>query len=201
MVAPHTQARRDRLPRLSVLIPLQASALIRLGIQVNQPEQLRVERLRSIRDAISRSRDQEQIIQALRDLPGCPQIPAGFSRPMDAFRRDAIHLINERLELMEREMQVAQRFRRVGDALLFLRLAGISAILSGVFAAFSMRREERGSWLEQLVWMRASAAERRHERALARSQSAWFDPSLHDQARQDGAGEEDLEGSSSMHPQ
>lgn len=66
---------------------------------------------------------------------------------------------------------------------------------------FAMRKPERGSRLEQPLQIHAAAATRRHQHALARSQSAWFDLSLHDQPHQDGAVEEDLEGSSSRHLQ
>ncbi len=72
-----------------LLIPLQASALIRLGSLMEQPGQQRIERLHTIRDAIARGRDRETINQALRDLPGSPQIPAGFNRSLDEFRQDS----------------------------------------------------------------------------------------------------------------
>lgn len=68
------------------------------------------------------------------------------------------------------------------------------------YAVFAMRKPEGETRLEKPVLIRAAAATRRHQHALDRSQSAWADPSLHDQARLNGAAEQTQKGAAAYIP-
>lgn len=133
-----------------LLIPLQASALWQMGQRVERPVRLQIARLQSSLQAIEQSRSFAELNQALRGLPGSPQLPAGLQQPLASVRANASTGLRDRLSQVDSQQRAASRNRRVSELLLLIRLGGISAMLSGVFAAIAMPDEQRGSWLLQL---------------------------------------------------
>ena len=143
-----------------LLIPLQASALWQMGQRVERPVRQQIARIQTSLQAIDQAQSFAELNQALRTLPGAPQLPPGVQQPLEAVRSNASAGLRERLSQVESQQKTASRNRRVSEVLLWIRLAGISAMLSGVFAAIAMRDEQRGSWLEQLSVARQQRAQR-----------------------------------------
>ncbi|MFM7266547.1 MAG: hypothetical protein ACKOZW_13340 [Cyanobium sp.] len=160
-----------------LLIPLQASALWQMGQRVEQPVRQQIARLQTSLQAIEQSRSFPDLNQALRTLPGSPQLPSGVQLPLESVRSNASTGLRERLSQVESQQRIASRNRRVSEVLLWIRLAGISAMLSGVFAAIAMRDELRGSWLQQLSVARSqrSRAQGHHSRSRGAAEAAYVE--------------------------
>ena len=137
-----------------LLIPLQASALWQMGQRVERPVRQQIGRLQGSLQGIEQSRSFSELNQALRTLPGSPQLPPGVQQSLEQVRTNAGTGMRNRLSELESQQRIATQNRRISEVLLLIRLGGISAMLSGVFAAIAMRDENRGSWLDQLSLVR-----------------------------------------------
>lgn len=153
-----------------LLIPLQGAALWQMGQRVERPVRQQIGRLQSSLQAIEQSGNFAEMNQALRSLPGSPQLPPGVQQPFASVRNNASTGLRERLSQLESQQRSASRNRRISEVLLLIRLGGISAMLSGVFAAIAMRDEHRGSWLQQLSVVRRHRSH--HQGQTARSRGA-----------------------------
>jgi hypothetical protein len=172
-----------------LLIPLQASALWQMGVRVEQPVRQRITRLQESLKGIEQSRTLSELNGALRTLPGSPQLPPNFQQPLEPVRVNAANGLRDRLTQLEVQQRLASRNRRVSEVLLLIRLGGISAMLSGVFAAIAMRDEDRGSWLEQLTQRRRHHAPHRQAPHGSRSRGVADADYLERISREDDASE------------
>ena len=152
-----------------LLIPLQATALWHMGQRVERPVRQQIARLQGALQGIENSRTLPELNQALRTLPGSPQLPATFQQPLGPVRANAASGLRDRLTTIESQQRLANRNRRISEALLMIRLGGISAMLSGVFAALAMPNEHRGSWLAQLTRVRRRSSHRRQQQGHGRA--------------------------------
>jgi hypothetical protein len=121
---------------------------------VERPVRQQIGRLQGSLQGIEQSRSFSELNQALRTLPGSPQLPPGVQQSLEQVRTNAGTGMRNRLSELESQQRIATQNRRISEVLLLIRLGGISAMLSGVFAAIAMRDENRGSWLDQLSLVR-----------------------------------------------
>jgi len=115
-----------------LLIPLQATAMWRLGILVEIPASRTIATITAARSEIGSSQNLAELNAGLAKLPGAPKLPPGFSQPLDAIRQDMQLKLGADLEKLRSDQQQRVAARKFSEFLVFIR----GLILDLVFASF-----------------------------------------------------------------
>ena len=118
-----------------LLLPLQLSAQLRLGIRSDIPLDRRIGDLSQIRTAAAASNSIGDLAEALRRLPGSPQLPPGFNRPLPQFREEVVRQISADLDDLRERRRGQQLQRRLAQVGVFLRAASLSLVFATLFAS------------------------------------------------------------------
>ncbi|MEI6031417.1 MAG: hypothetical protein WCQ20_09670 [Synechococcaceae cyanobacterium ELA739] len=114
------------------LIPLQASAMWRLGILAEVPANRTIASIAASRAEIGSSRTLGELNTALAKLPGAPKLPPGFNQPLDPIRQSMQQKLGSDLEKLRADQQQRISGRRIPELLVFTK----SVIIDLVFAVF-----------------------------------------------------------------
>lgn len=115
-----------------LLLPVQMSAILRLGNRSRQAAREPITNLRRVREQISASRTQGELEAALRNLPGSPRLPAGLSRPLPQIQKQAIDTIDRNLDGLVKQEKRRTQAMRFGEAVAMARMGGLLLIFAGV---------------------------------------------------------------------
>lgn len=137
-----------------LLIPLQLSAQLRLGIRSDIPLNRRIADLTQIRAEAEASKSLPELAEALGRLPGSPQLPPGFNRPLPEFRAQVVGQITGDLKDLGHRRRAQQLQRRLGQVGVFLRSASLSLVFAALFASI-------GGKALRLPWQAGKSAEKR----------------------------------------
>lgn len=137
-----------------LLLPLQVSAQLRLGIRSDIPLDRRIGDLTQIRAAAQASNSLNELAEALRRLPGSPQLPPGFSRPLPQFRAEVVRQISSDIRDLSDRRRGQQLQRRLAQLGVFLRAASLSVVFAILFASI-------GGQKLRLAWPGAKPAAKR----------------------------------------
>ncbi|QPN63281.1 hypothetical protein [Synechococcus sp. CBW1004] len=118
-----------------LLIPLQASALWRIGLLAEVPANRLISTLSAVRAEIESSRTTEELNTALVKLPGNPKLPADFNLPIPDFQKVTIERLSQDLSNQKQQQSQRIRNRRLTDASNLVKNSVLGALLSVFFAA------------------------------------------------------------------
>ena len=159
-----------------LLLPLQASAMWRLGTLVDIPAERLIGTIAAARSEIASSQNLDELNTALVKLPGAPKLPPGFNQPLVKVRQSMLTKLGDDLAKLRDSQTQRVTQRRVTELLLFTRTIIVDlvfAIFFGAVAGFSP--PQLPLWLilanpftlisERLEdWQRQSSAKRRPAR-------------------------------------
>ncbi len=114
------------------LMPLQASALWRLGTLVEVPANRTIATIAGARSEISSSNTLTELNAALSKLPGAPKLPPGFNQPLALVRQNMQQKLDADLKKLRTDQRMRINYRRLSD----LMLLGKAVILDLAFAVF-----------------------------------------------------------------
>ena len=156
-----------------LLIPLQASAMWRMGVLAEIPAERMVGTIAAVRSEIASSQNLTELNTALVKLPGAPKLPPGFNQPLAKVRQSMLSKLGDDLAKLRASQNQRLAGRRVTEVLLFARTVIVDlvfAIFFGAVAGFTPPRLPTGlalanpfspnSW-ENDNWERRSWAEPR----------------------------------------
>ena len=126
-----------------LLIPLQASAMWRLGNLVDIPAERMIGTIAAARSEIASSQNLSELNTALLKLPGAPKLPPGFNQPLAKVRQSLLTKLGDDLaKLRDRQTQLVAG-RRVTELLFFAKTIIVDlvfALFFGAVAGFSAPR-------------------------------------------------------------
>ena len=126
-----------------LLIPLQVTAMWRLGILVELPASRTIATISSARSEIGSSQNLAELNAGLAKLPGAPKLPPGFNQPLATIRQDMQRKLGADLEKLRSDQQQRVTARKFSEVFVFIRGLILDLVLAsffGMVAGFTLPR-------------------------------------------------------------
>ncbi len=118
-----------------LLIPLQASAIWRLGIALEIPAERMMDTIEAASSEIASSQNLSELNTALGKLPGSPNLPPGFNQPLAKVRQSMLIKLDDDLGRLRNSQKERIAGRRVTQSFQFAKTALISLVFAIFFGA------------------------------------------------------------------